>query len=67
MKLLEEMRKDLGNENTMTIPGGYIVTCHACNWKDQYNRCDSEEASDGWEYPTYTVPTCPKCGEGIEI
>ena len=37
-----------------------------CNWKGKLGDCGSEWDSEGWEYPSYQVAVCPKCGEQVE-
>lgn len=39
--------------------------CPECFWKGRLIYCESELDSDGWEYPTYTVHLCPRCGEYV--
>jgi NAD-dependent SIR2 family protein deacetylase len=67
MGLFDDMRADLGDENTMAIPGSYPVKCYICDWVGKYQDCPLEEEQDGWEMPIYQVPVCPKCREGIEV
>ncbi len=65
MTFLPGLSRD--NENSMEIPEDYKVCCGECDWKGKYSDCPSIEESEGWEYPTYMVPVCPKCEAGVEI
>lgn len=37
-----------------------------CGWEGPIDDCGSSIENDGWEYPEYTIATCPKCGEAVE-
>jgi hypothetical protein len=49
------------------VPDGTIVSCEDCDWSGVIEDCPIEEESEGWEYPSYSILVCPKCGEGIDI
>ena len=42
------------------------AVCPKCNWKGRVDLCETEEESEGWEYPSYTVHLCPVCGEYLD-
>ena len=37
-----------------------------CGWVGPVIQCEREQEQDTWEFPTYMVDICPKCGEIIE-
>jgi len=41
-----------------------MCQCSACQWKGPIAECVKYQDSDGWEYTSYTVFTCPVCSLG---
>ena len=48
------------------LPSMDLAECSKCDWKGEVAECGSYKDSEGWEYPEYTVNTCPDCSEDIE-
>jgi hypothetical protein len=49
------------------VPIGTIVSCEDCVWSGPIEDCLIEGESEGWEYSSYEIITCPECGGGIDI
>lgn len=43
-----------------------MVRCSECRYEGPVEGCETEEESEGWEYPSYTVHICPACGYTID-
>ena len=41
--------------------------CDNCDWKGHVDDCEWYTDQEGWEYPEYKVPICPKCKEDIYL
>lgn len=56
-------RKEMDSEPSRNrTPNGTPVSCEECGWSDMIEDCQTEIESEGWEYPSYEVLVCPKCG-----
>ena len=40
--------------------------CGSCDWSGELEGLEQELESEGWEYPSYWVSLCPKCGDALD-
>lgn len=62
-KLVEEMSLECSKPDELEPD---TAKCGDCRWKGPISECGRELESEGWEYPSYWVDICPKCGYAIE-
>jgi hypothetical protein len=61
MSILSNMILDADIQVTLKAD---MCGCSECGWKGKCSDCETEEESDGWESPIYTIHLCPKCEDG---
>lgn len=50
-------------KDSYNLPVLDMCSCGNCNWKGLVSKCETTIDSEGWEYPSYEVHWCPKCGD----
>lgn len=65
---INELKEDETSELKMVdyIPEELPAICEECGWEGPLKECGQEEESEGWEYPSYMIATCPKCDNPVE-